>query len=67
MALKSVRGYKKSSQKLKEVTHDEASDEGSNDDELEFIIKIFKYLARKKNKFSSKRDNFKGSSPGSKD
>lgn len=49
VALKSVRGYDKSSQKLKETTHDEASDEES-DDELAFIIKIFKYLSRKKNR-----------------
>lgn len=60
VALKSMGGYEISSQKLKEVTHDEASDEESNDDELFFIIKKFKYLSRKKNGFYGKRDNFKG-------
>lgn len=66
MALKYVRGYEKSSQKLKEVTHDEASNEKYDDDELSFIIKRFKCLARKKNKLFGKIDNFKGSSSGSK-
>lgn len=64
VALKCVRGYEKSSQKLKEATHDEDSDEESDDDELKFINKRFKYLARKKNIFSGKRDNFKGSNSG---
>lgn len=64
--LKYVRGFEKSAQKLKEATHDEDSDEESDDDELAFIIKIFKYLARKKNIFYGKRDNFKRSSYGSK-
>lgn len=62
-ALKFVRGSEKFSQNLKEATHDKASD----DDELDFSIKIFKYLAIKKNKFYGKRDNFNGSSSGSKD
>lgn len=61
--------YKKSSQtkNLKETTHDEASDEESDVDELVFIIKRFQILARKKNKFSGRRDGFKGSSFRSKD
>lgn len=66
VALKSTRGSEKSSQKLKEATRDEASGEESHDDELSFIIKRFKYLARKKNKFSGKGDNFKGPSSRSK-
>lgn len=47
--------------------HNETSDEETDDDELAFIIKIFKYLSRKKNILSGKRDNFKGSTSGSKD
>lgn len=46
---------------------DEAYDEDYDYDELDFIIKRFKYLARKNNSFSSKRDRFKGSSSRSKD
>ncbi|KAI5417275.1 hypothetical protein KIW84_042043 [Lathyrus oleraceus] len=53
--------------KLKEATHDETSDEEFDDDELAFIIIIFRQLARRKIIFSSKIDNFKGSRSGSKD
>lgn len=67
VALKSVGESQKSSQNIKEATHGEVSDEEYDDDELAFIIKRFKYLARKKNIFSSKKHNFKGSSSGSKD
>ncbi|KAI5416109.1 hypothetical protein KIW84_041236 [Lathyrus oleraceus] len=67
VALKYMRGYEKSSQKLKEATHDEAFDVKSNDDELTFIIKRFKCLAKKKNKLADKKDSFKESSSRSKD
>lgn len=69
VALNSVRITEKSFQikKHKETTHDEASDEESDDDELAFIVKRFQHFSWKKNIFSSKRDGFKGSSYGSKD
>lgn len=69
MTLNSAKRYEKSSQtkKLKEATHDETYDEESDYDELAFIIKRFKHLSKKKNKFSSKRNDFKGLSSRSKD
>lgn len=69
MALKSVGRSEKSSQtkNIKEVTHDEASDEEYDDDELSPITKRFQHLIRKKNIFSGIRDDFKESNSGSKD
>ncbi|KAI5397924.1 hypothetical protein KIW84_063656 [Lathyrus oleraceus] len=45
----------------KEATHDEAFDEDSDDDEMDFIVKIFQHLAKKKSIFSSRSCGFKGS------
>lgn len=55
-----MRGSEKFSQMIKEATHDKAYDEESDYDKLVFIIKRFKYRARKKNKFSGKKYSFKG-------
>lgn len=64
MALNSVGRFEKSSQtrEHKEATHDEASDEESDDGEMTFIIKRFQHLTKKKNKFSSRSNGFKGPS-----
>lgn len=67
VALNFVGRYDKSSQTkaYKEAIHDEASDEESDDDEISFIIKIFQHLTKKKNIFSGKSGQLKGSSSGS--
>lgn len=44
----------------KEATHDEASDKDSDDDEMAFIIKIFKYLGNKNKRLFGKKYSFKG-------
>lgn len=45
----------------KESTHDEDSEEDSIDDEMNFIIKRFQYLANKNKRSSSRSSGFRGS------
>lgn len=63
MALNFVGRIEKSSHSKvnKEATHDEAFDEDSDDDEMDFIVKRFQHLAKKKSIFSSRSYGFKGS------
>lgn len=44
----------------KEATHDKASGEESDDDEITLIIKILQHLTKKKNNFFGRNGGFKG-------
>lgn len=64
LALKSIGKYIKTSQAYepKEATRDEDSEKDLDDDEMDFIINRFQYLANKNKRSSCKSSGFRGSS-----